>query len=157
MSPEQMRGEPTTARSDVYSLGLVLYEAATGRRPGTAISLAQVPSNLHDVISRSTAADPRERYASGREMKAALASEREQPRRNLVSRLWLPLGVFTTLTASLFAFLLSRPATAPSYYSAVPLTSEAGAQLCPSFAPDGDSVAFSWDGEGQDNFDIYVK
>jgi DNA-binding winged helix-turn-helix (wHTH) protein len=45
----------------------------------------------------------------------------------------------------------------PPNYSAVPLTSYIGSALCPSFAPDGERVAFSWNGEGQDNFDIYVK
>ena len=40
---------------------------------------------------------------------------------------------------------------------AVPLTSYPGIELGPSFSLDGDRVAFSWDGEKQDNFDIYVK
>jgi Tol biopolymer transport system component/DNA-binding winged helix-turn-helix (wHTH) protein len=39
----------------------------------------------------------------------------------------------------------------------VPLTSYVGAELNPSFSPDGTQVAFSWNGEKQDNFDIYVK
>ena len=42
-------------------------------------------------------------------------------------------------------------------YSAVPLTSYVGSALCPTFAPEGERVAFSWNGEKQDNFDIYVK
>jgi Tol biopolymer transport system component/DNA-binding winged helix-turn-helix (wHTH) protein len=45
----------------------------------------------------------------------------------------------------------------PAFYSSVPLTSYVGSENCPSFAPDGERVAFAWDGENQDNFDIYVK
>ena len=39
----------------------------------------------------------------------------------------------------------------------VPLTSDAGNEESPSFSPDGSQVAYSWDGERQDNRDIYVK
>ena len=39
----------------------------------------------------------------------------------------------------------------------VPLTAYAGSASRPSFSPDGNQVAFSWNGEKQDNFDIYVK
>jgi len=39
----------------------------------------------------------------------------------------------------------------------VPLTTAAGDQLCPSFSPDGNQLAFAWAGEKQDNWDIYVK
>jgi Tol biopolymer transport system component/DNA-binding winged helix-turn-helix (wHTH) protein len=38
-----------------------------------------------------------------------------------------------------------------------PLTSYPGLELHPSFAPDGNQVAFAWNGERQDNFDIYIK
>ena len=140
--------------------GPVAVRDDNGLQAELAMTLVEVPSDLHDVLSRSVAADPGERYASGGEMKAALekvASGRPHPQRNLASRVWLALGVLTTLTAGLFAFLLTRPTTTSAYYSAVPLTSKSGAQLCPSFAPDGEGVAFSWDGERQGNFDIYVK
>jgi len=53
--------------------------------------------------------------------------------------------------------LFWRRYSPPSYYSAGPLTSYVGSQRCPSFAPDGERVAFSWEGEHQDNFDVYVK
>jgi Tol biopolymer transport system component len=39
----------------------------------------------------------------------------------------------------------------------VPLTSDPGTQHSPSFSPDGNQDAFSWNGEKQDNYDIYVK
>ena len=45
----------------------------------------------------------------------------------------------------------------PAFYSSVPLTNYVGSEICPSFAPDGERVAFAWNGEKQDNFDIYVK
>jgi len=45
----------------------------------------------------------------------------------------------------------------PMIYSAEPLTSYPGSQICPSFSPDGERVAFAWDGEKEDNFDIYIK
>jgi Tol biopolymer transport system component len=54
----------------------------------------------------------------------------------------------------LFRGTARRPAAAPEV---VPLTSYAGLERSPSFSPDGNQVAFSWNGEKQDNFDIYVK
>ena len=39
----------------------------------------------------------------------------------------------------------------------VPLTSDVGDEESPSFSPDGNQVAYSWNGEGQENYDIYVK
>ena len=55
-----------------------------------------------------------------------------------------------------FFYLRSIPQS-PVFYTSVPLTSYVGSEICPSFAPDGERVAFAWDGEKQDNFDIYVK
>ena len=53
----------------------------------------------------------------------------------------------------LFRGTARKPAAAPEV---VPLTSYIGSEEFPSFSPDGNQVAFSWNGE-QDNFDIYVK
>ena len=51
-------------------------------------------------------------------------------------------------------FLRPRSHPAPKI---VPLTSYPGRQITPAFSPDGKQVAFAWDGEKGDNFDIYVK
>ena len=54
----------------------------------------------------------------------------------------------------LFHGAARKPDTAPKE---VPFTSYAGSEKSPSFSPDGNQVVFSWNGEKQDNFDIYLK
>lgn len=92
VSPEQARGEPSTAYSDLYSTGIVLYEMATGRLPfegetSVVVALKQIqeepvpprhlnpriPESLQSLILRSMAKDAEARFASGAEMSEALA------------------------------------------------------------------------------------
>jgi Tol biopolymer transport system component len=68
------------------------------------------------------------------------------------SSLLLALGIGLAL-----AFWLWSRATPSPVVSVTPLTTYLGFERCPSFAPDGERIAFSWDGEKQSNFDIYVK
>jgi hypothetical protein len=91
LSPEQARGLPADARSDLYSLGCVIYETVAGRRPfegDSAVSVAlqhvnddpPAPSHLVDglpegldaVLARALAKDPDRRYATAAEMAADL-------------------------------------------------------------------------------------
>ncbi len=65
------------------------------------------------------------------------------------------LGALLTAGAAIW-FIRSKPdlSTPPT---AIPLTSYVGSELQPNFSPDGNQVAFTWNGEAQDNFDVYVK
>ena len=92
LSPEQARGKPVDQRSDLYSLGIVLYEMLTGKVPFTGDAAVEIamkhlsaipepPSKLrpevsHDldaVVMRALAKDPADRYSSAEEMDADLA------------------------------------------------------------------------------------
>jgi serine/threonine-protein kinase len=90
-SPEQARGEPATVASDIYALGIVLFESLTGQRPfsgdgAAAVALARltttpprpsalrpgVPAPLDTVVQRAMALEPAARYATAAAMASAL-------------------------------------------------------------------------------------
>ncbi len=91
MSPEQIRGEAVDARSDLYALGVVLYEALTGRVPYDGASLNALvlaalnedikpvcasrpdcPAELERIVLKAMSRDRNERYAYPHEMLAEL-------------------------------------------------------------------------------------
>lgn len=66
----------------------------------------------------------------------------------------------SVLAAAAFWFLRSSPAveaTDRQRLEPIPFTTFPGSESDPAFSPDGGRVAFAWDGENQDNFDIYVR
>ncbi|UAW59472.1 Stk1 family PASTA domain-containing Ser/Thr kinase [Limosilactobacillus reuteri] len=101
LSPEQARGSIATKQSDIYSLGIILFELLTGKVPfegETAVSIAlkhfreeipsvreqnkEIPQALENVIIKATAKEPAERYSSVNEMAADLKTVLDLERAN---------------------------------------------------------------------------
>jgi Tol biopolymer transport system component len=172
MSPEQARGQKLDARTDIFSLGAVLYEMVTGRPAfsgGTtadifAALLGSAPEppaapGLDAIIQKALAKDRDARYQTMRDLAADLRDFRDQPARFVAARGYprktrlsrrAILSGGGTLVAGLGLFALRlklrRDVSEEAPISVVPLTSFAGYKDFGSFSPDGDRIVFSWNG-----------
>ena len=107
LSPEQARGSMATNQSDIYAIGIILYEMLTGKVPfdgESAVTIAlkhfqeeipsvrlydrNVPQSLENVVLKATAKDPIDRYQSAEEMSADLATVLDPNRLN--EPIWHP-------------------------------------------------------------------
>jgi Tol biopolymer transport system component len=201
MSPEQVRAETVDQRADLFSLGAVLYEMATGKQafsgsssgvifheilaetPTSPIELnSDLPLELERIINKALEKDRELRYQNASDIRTDLVRLKRDtdsgrsgavtsglPRhvgpvdvKPLLHR-WAGIAlVGVALLAGIVAsvwFRFFRPSSelvGPSM-RIIPFTSYVGHQAMPRFSPDGNQIAFSWDGEKEDNWDIYVK
>ena len=135
MSPEQLQGKETDARSDLFAFGCVLYEMLSGKRAFEGGSAASViaailerepaPLDLHPplgrVIKRCLSKDPDERFQTARDLKYNLRLAMEPPAAAPQSALWRWIATAAVVLAAFAGWGVSRSRQAASEAPAVRL------------------------------------
>jgi Tol biopolymer transport system component len=180
MSPEQLRGEPVDARSDLFALGCVLFEMLAGTRAfaraTSAETLAailkeepappahQVAPPLHEVVGRCLVKDRERRFQSAQDVAFALglaagsgrapASGPAPSRRGRVAVGGAGLAAAAVLVV-VGAVLWRARGVAPPVPTVVALTTGALREVSPVISPDGKFVAYMSSAEGRS--DLWVQ
>lgn len=188
MSPEQALGEPIDHRTDLFSLGVVLYQLLTGRVPFEGrSSTAAIDALLHrepvpasairtgvapdvDQVLACALAKPADaRYQTAEALAGDLEALLRRDTPAVATQAWprpfrrprrlLPVALVmaVAILGTGFAIVWARGATAAAAPVVVPVTSFVGTETTPAFAPDGQTIAYAWDGPTGDNFDIYLQ
>jgi serine/threonine protein kinase len=175
MSPEQARGDCIDARTDLWSFGCLLYELLSGKRAFrgetnseiiTAISERDpdwqalprgMPRSVRGLLQKCLEKDRACRPHDIRVARIPIENA-ARPSPRLPALALAAASIALLLVVVLAAWILHGRDTKPDQtFHPIPLTTYLGSQDWPSFSPDGNQVAFSWDGEEQGNSDIYVK
>jgi serine/threonine protein kinase/Tol biopolymer transport system component len=183
MSPEQARGESVDHRTDIFSLGVVIYEMVTGQMPFEAKNVADVivpiieqeplplahyvpetPAELQLIVNKALRQNRDERYQTTTELLTDLksaTSKRSGKSRFTARRLSLLAATLAAVVGGLLWFIPASRTVKSSLppMKVVPFTSVEGNEFSPAFSPDGNQIAFAWRKveKGGENFDIYVK
>jgi serine/threonine protein kinase len=168
MAPEQLRGKTVDHRSDIFSLGAVLYEMLTGRRafrgetevdtitavlredpPEANLEEAGIPASFQQIVHHCLEKEPEKRFQSARDLAFALETladvsgnvrslRRSGPRPRTQIVPWA-LAAALLLTTVLLVKSWQATSQAPSYHR---LTFDQGTIYSARFAPDSHSIVY---------------
>ncbi len=158
---------PFDGESRISTLAAIVHS-----EPPAVTELAPfVPREVERVVHRCLRKQPDRRVQTAADLKLALEDLKEESDSGRLTGIPAPPPVrrrslFRPLFAVGFTLCLAAVAIGSSFYwmrhnsrvpRAVPLTSAPGVEDYAAFSPDGNQIAYSWNGEKQDNYDIYVQ
>jgi len=179
MAPEQLEGKPVDERTDLWALGAILYEMLAGRRAFEGQSSAGLigailerepepltarrpltPRALDRLVRKCLAKDPEARWHSAADVAGELRWLARPGGRH-----WTRIAAVAAIVVAAIAALVwmalrlgaGSSVGAPLGLSAAPrpLTADPGIEKDPAISPDGNHVAFAWNG-GDGRFHVYV-
>jgi len=173
MSPEQLRAKAVDHRSDIFSVGAILYELLTGCRafrgetevdtitavllenpPEINLEQASVPLSFQQIVRHCLEKEPENRFQSARDLAFALETlanpsgpirlRASRPQARIVP--WAVAGVLLVATLLLLVNRLQQNTQSPSYRR---LTYETGTVYSARFGPDSRSIVYgaAWNGK----------
>jgi Tol biopolymer transport system component/predicted Ser/Thr protein kinase len=185
MSPEQLQGKEVDHRSDIWSLGVVLFELLTSDVPfkgdyeqaviysilndepkAVTVLRTGVPMEVEGIINKTLAKSPNERYQNTDELQVDLKAlkkappprQREKKLSMVISKplMGILAGVFILVFLSI-VYLLIRSQDSKGFHirHTSPLTTVPGLEQDPAWSPEGTRIAYTSDENG--NMDIWVQ
>ncbi len=145
----------TMVEESNLSSNIALIRKALGDGTNGERYIETVPKRGYRFVASVQEISP----AANEHAPAATPVEVAAPRRRLQPLLWVTL-VLSLLIVGYFVtarWFAARVSNVVPLTTATPFTTLPGSEQEPAFAPDGNSIAFTWDGEQGDNTDIYVK
>jgi Tol biopolymer transport system component/serine/threonine protein kinase len=152
--------------SKMSTLSAVLREEP---KPASQV-VEGLPREMERIIARCLRKSPERRFQTMADLKVAIEELKEesdsgklsaapasQRRRGRRPGWAISLPAIIAVAGGVLWLVHSAPKATEGALTAVPLTTYSGFQTEPSLSPDGNQVAFTWDGEKRDNSDIYVK
>jgi eukaryotic-like serine/threonine-protein kinase len=184
MSPEQVRGESADPRSDIFSLGAILYEMLSGKRafhkessaetmtailkeepPGLSGETRKIPSAVERIVFHCLEKNPAERFESARDLAFDLESlsgisspSTERPASALSPRRkWLipPVALLLLAIGLAGGRFLARRTRSSALPTYQQLTFKRGILYSARFAPDGKTVIYSAGWDGQSSWALF--